>query len=272
MKSNRTFGAYPLWLARYAPAAPGPLPGWRRWTFWQHSSSYRVPGIVGAVDHNYLCCSMGTLQGLADGRSVRITKLWRQMGGASGVLRLPLGPEVMRRGSWIQPFEGGYVAATPRGTFAVTGDVLKVYRAKGAASGVLGLPAGPQRTIAQGVVEQRFTGGRIVHSAATGTHAITGAVLARWLADGGIGSQEGLPIGGQTAAGQQFQDGGLYFSGTGVRLVPGAIRDRYEQLGGPKGVMGPPAADAKPIPGGQYVPFRVGRLTELVVAGLHVVV
>lgn len=40
---------YPLWLACYAnePALP---PGWRTWTFWQHSDQGKVSGINGPVD------------------------------------------------------------------------------------------------------------------------------------------------------------------------------------------------------------------------------
>jgi uncharacterized protein with LGFP repeats len=272
MRGYRGFGAYPLWLARYSKGAPGPLPGWRRWTFWQSSASGRVPGIVGAVDLDVMCCSASTLKALADGRSVAISKVWKRYGGASGPLGLPMGPEVRIRGAWVQPFEGGYVSASSRGTFAVTGPVWRTYRANGGPRGALGLPVGPEHLIAQGITEQRFQSGRIFRSGASGAHAVSGAILARWLRDGGIGSQEGLPIAEQTATGQQFQDGGLYFGRGGVRLVPGSIRDRYEELGGAKGALGTPVSDPEPILGGQYVPFRVGRLTELVVAGQHVVV
>ncbi len=56
MDNNRSFGAYPLWLARYAEQAPAPVAGWSQWTFWQYSSSGHVPGIVGTVDRNRMCC------------------------------------------------------------------------------------------------------------------------------------------------------------------------------------------------------------------------
>ena len=153
----------------------------------------------------------------------------------------------------------------------MTGPVWRTYRAKGGPRGTLGLPVGPEHVISKGITEQRFQGGRIFR-AGPSAHALSGSILVRWLRDGGIGSQEGLPIAEQIPYGQQFQDGGLYFGRGGVRLVPGAIRDRYEELGGAKGALGTPVSDAEPILGGQYVPFRVGRLTELVVAGQHVVV
>lgn len=49
--SNNTFGANPLTIANYSAVATPPLPaGWSRFTFWQHTSTGRVPGIAGDVD------------------------------------------------------------------------------------------------------------------------------------------------------------------------------------------------------------------------------
>ena len=62
---------YRLWLPSY-PADPNsttfrPLvpSGWATWTFWQYTSSGRVPGIVGNVDMNRFCCDPAGLAGLA---------------------------------------------------------------------------------------------------------------------------------------------------------------------------------------------------------------
>ena len=273
MAGDRTFGAYPLWLARYSSTAPAPLPGWSRWTFWQHSSTSRVQGIPGTVDHNVMCCSAGTLAALADGRSGPITALWRRLGGASGQLGLPLGPEAAVPGGWAQTFEKGYVVTTrARGTYAVTGPVWARYRAAGAARGVLGVPVSSARRVAAGVTEQDFTGGRILHSAATGAHAVTGAVAARWAKDGGVRSQEGLPTAERVGAGQQFRGGGLYVTRGGVRLVPGAIRDRYEELGGVDSPLGLPASEARVVGSTRIVGFDLGSLVEVTVGGSSVVV
>ncbi|HUR51388.1 MAG TPA: GH25 family lysozyme [Mycobacteriales bacterium] len=271
LHNYRGFSAYPLWLARYSNTRPAPLPGWNRWTFWQHSQSHRLRGIPGDVDHNIMCCSLATLHALADGRSVRITKLWKSMGGASGKLGLPLGMEVPVPGGWGQTFEHGYVVSSRHGTFAVTGDTLARYRASGGARGPLGVPAGAARTIAAGVVEQRFAGGLILSSKGTGAHTLRGAFLARWVRDGRATSEEGLPTGEAGALSQQFAGGGLYLSGKAVHLVPGAIRDRYEELGGPTGALGLPVAEARPVLGGRAVDFQVGALYEIDVAGQKVV-
>jgi GH25 family lysozyme M1 (1,4-beta-N-acetylmuramidase) len=61
---------YPLWLARYrsTPPTADELPGaWTRWTFWQHTSSGRVPGIEGNVDVNWFDGTREQLLALASG-------------------------------------------------------------------------------------------------------------------------------------------------------------------------------------------------------------
>jgi uncharacterized protein with LGFP repeats len=273
MAGDRSFGAYPLWLARYSDSRPDPLPGWTQWTFWQHTSSAQLPGIPGYVDHNVLCCSAGTLLALADGRSSAITTLWRRLGGASGSLGLPLGPETAVAGGWGQTFQRGFVATTKAyGTVAVLGEVYDRYRASGGAGGALGVPTAAQEALGLGVSRQTFSGGQILHSAATGAHAIGEPVLARWLQDGGVRSQEGLPVAERKGAGQQFVGGGLYRTTAGVRLVPGAIRDRYEQLGGPSSTLGLPASEPVVLLTTRVVQFEVGNLVEITVAGQHIVV
>lgn len=47
------FSHLPLWTPHYTESGcPGVPQGWRRWTFWQKTSSGRVPGIAGNVDMN----------------------------------------------------------------------------------------------------------------------------------------------------------------------------------------------------------------------------
>lgn len=272
MGGNRSFGAYPLWLAHYTSKTPGPLPGWNRWTFWQHTSSARVPGIPTRVDHNRFCCAAGVLQGLADGRSTAIARLWRGLGGASGKLGLPLGPETAVRGGWAQTYEKGLITSTRQGTWAVLGDDYVRYVQTGGLHGPLGVPTSSEVEVAPGVSRQYFVGGQIIRSAATGAHALHGPVLSRWLVDGGISAPEGLPTGELTDVSQQFAKGGLYVTASGVRLVPGAIRDRYEQLGGPRSTFGLPTAEPREFLGATVVDFQVGQLYEFVVGNQRIVI
>jgi GH25 family lysozyme M1 (1,4-beta-N-acetylmuramidase) len=272
MHDNRSFGAYPLWIAHYTSTRPAPLPGWNRWTFWQHTNTARVSGISGYVDHNIMCCSVATLRALADGRSTRITRLWSSLGGASGQLGLPLGMESVIPGGWAQVFEHGYVVASQRGTFAVTGDTWERYRANGGVAGPLGVPVAPVQLLAAGVTSQRFVGGRIVWSQATGAHALQGDLEARWLSDGAAAGVEGLPTGEATAFAQDFVGGGLYRTPTGVHFLPAAMRDRYEELGGPTGAMGLPVGETHEMLGGVAMDFDSGgTLYQIEIAGQKIV-
>jgi GH25 family lysozyme M1 (1,4-beta-N-acetylmuramidase) len=57
---------HPLWLARYA-SSPGALPrGWPVYTFWQYTSTGRVPGVAGNVDRNVFNGSRARLLALAN--------------------------------------------------------------------------------------------------------------------------------------------------------------------------------------------------------------
>lgn len=54
---------FPLWVAHYTmrahPTVPAP---WEFWTFWQHASNGRVPGVDGNVDVDRFNGSLGQLQ------------------------------------------------------------------------------------------------------------------------------------------------------------------------------------------------------------------
>ena len=273
MKDNRTFGAYPLWLAHYTSKRPAPLPGWNRWTFWQHTNNARVSGISGAVDHNIMCCTVATLRALADGRSLRITRVWSALGGASGQLGLPLGMEAqVAGGGWAQPFEHGGIVSSSRGTFAVLGDTWARYVANGGANGSLGVPLAPVKVLASGVTSQRFLHGSIVWSQPTGAHALQGDLEQRWLNDGAATAVEGLPVGEATPQGQAFAHGRLYRTPTGVHFLPSAMSDRYEELGGPTGAMGWPVTEVREMLGGVAMDFSSGgTLYQIEIAGQQIV-
>ena len=272
MHDNRSFGAYPLWIAHYTSRRPAPLPGWNRWTFWQHSNTSHVAGIPGYVDHNVMCCSASTLQALADGRSVRITRLWRVLGGASGQLGLPLGMETaIAGGGWSQAFERGGIVSSNRGTFAVLGDSWTRYVADGGANGPLGVPLAPVHLLASGVTAQRFAHGSITWSQPTGAHALRADFEQRWLDDGGAAAREGLPTGEASAVAQAFAAGSLYRTPTGIHFLPTAIRDRYEELGGPSGPLGQPVGETHEMVGGLAMDFDAGTLYQIDIAGQPVV-
>ncbi|WP_072690395.1 glycoside hydrolase family 25 protein [Rhodococcus marinonascens] len=61
MANTNEFTDYPLWIADYnGQNAPGPLPGgWNNWTFWQYTSTGRIPGVNGNVDLNVYSGAQG---------------------------------------------------------------------------------------------------------------------------------------------------------------------------------------------------------------------
>ncbi|MTE14708.1 glycoside hydrolase family 25 protein [Nocardia aurantiaca] len=67
MADTNQFTDYPLWIADYRgndqPEVPG---GWPSWTFWQTTSSGRIPGIGGAVDLNVYSGAQGDFARLAN--------------------------------------------------------------------------------------------------------------------------------------------------------------------------------------------------------------
>ncbi len=64
MGATREFADHPLWIASYNGAAAPQMPrgGWRTWTFWQFTSSGRLPGVSTPVDLNRYNGSVASLR------------------------------------------------------------------------------------------------------------------------------------------------------------------------------------------------------------------
>jgi hypothetical protein len=77
----------------------------------------------------------------------------------------------------------------------VLAPVAERYLALGGPGGLLGFPTAPAAalTTAAGGIEQVFTGGHIYFATATGAHAVSGAILVRYLGLGGTESYLGYP-------------------------------------------------------------------------------
>ena len=65
LANSTAFHDYPLWIANYGVSQPTVPGGWPTWTFWQGSSSGRVPGISGNVDTDVFNGSLSQLQKMA---------------------------------------------------------------------------------------------------------------------------------------------------------------------------------------------------------------
>lgn len=91
--------------------------------------------------------------------SSAITQVHNRHGGGGGVLGYPAGHEVNQGGGWwYRSFGEGTVYISPRGSFAVTGDLDDEHRYQGGGGG-LGYPTAPRRQDAPGFGYQTFERG-----------------------------------------------------------------------------------------------------------------
>lgn len=58
--------SYPLWLAHYTTGWPSQVYPWAGWTFWQYSSSGKIPGVSTRVDMNLFKGTLDDLTHLAE--------------------------------------------------------------------------------------------------------------------------------------------------------------------------------------------------------------
>ncbi len=150
--------------------------------------------------------------------------------------------------------------------YRVWGAVLRKYRGLGGAAGRLGLPVSEEYRVAGATAwAQNFTRGRVYWSSTTGGRAVEGAVLRKYLAEGGPDGWLGLPTSDETAVrggrASAFVNGRVYWgSGLGAHPVRGAILSRYLQLGGPDSRLGLPTSDEYAVSDGRRSDFQHGRI------------
>lgn len=126
--------------------------------------------------------------------------LWRylSLGAENGVLGLPTSGEVDGvPGSRTNGFQGGRIYWSPStGPHEVYGSILLRYASLGADAGVLGLPTSGEMAGPNGTRVSHFQNGHIYHSG-RGTHEVLGAILWRYMQEGGAGGRLGVPITGE---------------------------------------------------------------------------
>jgi hypothetical protein len=194
-------------------------------------------------------------------------------GAAAGFLGFPVTDELAgaRTGTRVCRFErGGIWFSTATGAKEVHGAILVKYLALGGDAGFLGLPTSDEVAHPPGGKRSQFQGGVILSSGATGAFEVHGAILNRYNALGGSSSFLGLPmsdetdikgVGGLAGKLSRFSGGTIYSSpSTGAFEVHGAIRELYEQRGGPAAEMGFPTTNETVISpqGVRYNGFQNG--------------
>lgn len=118
-------------------------------------------------------------------------------GRETGVLGYPTGPWTSRSdGSWSQTFQHGLICdSNATVTTAVSGAIYSAFAAHGRETGPLGYPTSTAHAgrDARGT-GQSFQGGQLWALGSGRAYVLTGAVLARWIADGAETSHWGYPL------------------------------------------------------------------------------
>jgi uncharacterized protein with LGFP repeats len=154
------------------------------------------------------------------------------------------------------------------GAHDVVGDILAEYRTTGGAAGTLGFPTTNELPTPRSFGRfNHFQNGSIYWSPGTGAHAVKGAIGGQWAFRGWENGSLGFPVIDEVpvsgGAGQHFQGGSIYWSGSsGAHQIGGAIRDKWASIGWERSDLGFPTTDELPTPNGRgaYNAFTGGSI------------
>ncbi|KRE79482.1 hypothetical protein [Arthrobacter sp. Soil763] len=154
---------------------------------------------------------------------------WEATGAQNGVLGYPTGEEScgLPGNGCVQQFQGGRIYwSGPTGAHVIRGGIGSRWTAAGATRSMLGFPLTNEQCgqAAQGCV-QRFQGGSVYWSSATGAWLAGRGIVSKYLAAGGPGGSLGYPISNERCSGgscaQSYQRGDITWSGSaGARVYP----------------------------------------------------
>jgi hypothetical protein len=195
----------------------------------------------------------------------QIAKRYAALGGSGSSLGSPTTAEYDVAGGRARNYSGGrlyWTAAT--GAHTVVGATLTKYLAAGAPA-ALGFPTADSVAVTGGRGAY-FTGGRIYWSSASGAHALTGAILTKYLAVGGP-SKYGLPttdvvnVTGGSYAHFSGNRSIFWSTATLAHLVSGTIRTKYAALGYQNSCLRFPTTDRVTTSTGYRNSFTGGTIT-----------
>ena len=183
-------------------------------------------------------------------------------GGENGRLGYPTADEncALRGGGCVQTFQGGLTYWSPTtGAHVVLGAIRTTYAKQGWENGRLGYPTtGELCGLRSSGCFQRFQGGSVYWSPASGAHVVLGAIRDRWAGQGWENGRLGYPTTsercGLRGGGcfQEFQGGAIYWSpASGAHVVLGGIRDAWARQGWETGRLGYPVG-GESFSGGAY--------------------
>jgi uncharacterized protein with LGFP repeats len=176
-------------------------------------------------------------------------------------------------GGTAQDFQHGVIVRTSAGaTNLLVGTPYDVWVADGGKNSKLGYPKTSQRTgLKDSGWWQSFTGGRIMFSASTGAHVVTGPIDAKWAQQGFENGELGYPTTDtkctlpDSGCYQHFQGGLIYDSAsTPAAIVTGTVRAKWGAQGWEQGALGYPTQDTKcTLPdSGCYQHFQGGSIYD----------
>jgi uncharacterized protein with LGFP repeats len=201
-----------------------------------------------------------------------INAAWDKLGGSAGTMGVPTGDETFSGNVVSQKFTGGEIAYDDSAkTFTTvppelannlagvevptdaTTAINQAWRAAGGLSGPLGARQGAQQPVGTDGAVQDYAGGKVFYSPATGAHAVTGAILAKYEAQGGPTGDLGLPTGTEADGGAPNSRVSAFSAAdkpvifwtpdNGAIVVRGAINAAWAKLGGASGKLGVPTAE-----------------------------
>jgi uncharacterized protein with LGFP repeats len=150
---------------------------------------------------------------------------YRSLGGPTGTIGWPSGPEAIVAGGIVQPFTSGtmYISGVTGFNYS-SGWMHDIYRDRGGPEGSLGFPTDSPHVEA-GAIVQSFQGGTIYIAGATGIQTVPAAVQVAFVANGGPGGRLGFPVAAAVVSGsgtsQRFQHGTITVSSGGGVTVTG---------------------------------------------------
>lgn len=153
------------------------------------------------------------------------------------------------------------------GAHYVAGAIHNRYRALGADAGTLGYPTTDQGKATNGYYN-RFQRGEIYAKTGRPAFHLSGAILTKWKATGGVDGRLRYPTSNITRSGDgqgyyaHFEAGSVYWSSaTGAHSVTGGIRTRWRALGAERSYLGYPTSDEFSTSTGTRSNFRYGYIT-----------
>ena len=173
-----------------------------------------------------------------------------QAGFWRGPLGYPTkGVETYPDGGLGQKFQGGSIFYSPgTGAHIVSDPIRAPYVQAGFWRGPLGYPVAGVETYPDGGLGQRFQGGSIFFSPATGAQVVVDPIRTTYVQAGFWRGPLGYPASGvetypDGGLGQRFEGGSIFYSPTtGSHLVIDPIRTTYLQAGFWRGPLGYPTA------------------------------